>query len=227
MSGETIDATDAPDTTVDVELAVLGLGPDKGPGDDEGELRTFLGKRNIVRLGAPRSTDYLAALRREPAVLTDELKRRKREGYTYVRVRPTLTLLPDHGCAFLTASLGVELRAEATSAPASGGPAPGRPARPIAYDIQPEQQLDDLPYTDRLGRSYEMNGEAKAGLGKLLVKMAGEHSVERNGVRKIPRLYSHGLNHSDAGWRLRATVEHELIGDIRDLELIAEVPPGA
>ncbi len=223
MSDEMIDA--AVDT-VDVELAVIGVDPDKGPGEDQGELRTFLGRRNVVRLGAPRSADYLAELRRGRAGLPDELRRRKREGYGFVRVRPTLTLLPDHGCAFVAASLGVELRAAPASVPAPGGTVAGRPARPIACDIQPEQRLDDMPYSDRSGNSYEVNGETKAGLGRLLVKMAGEHSVERNGVRKVPRLYSHGCGSSDAGWRLRATVEHELVGDVRDLELVAEVPPG-
>ena len=55
---------DVNDDHVDVELVPIGLEePDKGAGEDQAVLRTFRGKRNVIRLGAPRWADYLTELR--------------------------------------------------------------------------------------------------------------------------------------------------------------------
>ena len=35
-----------------------------------------------------------------------------------------------------------------------------------------------------------------------------------------------GVNFSEVGWRLQATMDHELAGDVRDLEFVAQVPAG-
>ncbi len=32
---------------------------------------------------------------------------------------------------------------------------------------------------------------------------------------------------AEVGWRLQATMDHELAGDVRDLEFVAQVPAGA
>ncbi|MEU6593680.1 hypothetical protein ABZ923_31455 [Streptomyces sp. NPDC046881] len=213
--------------TVDVELAVIGFEPDKGPGEDQAETRTFLGKRNVVRLGAPRYGNYLAELRGRGAAVPTELKQRSREGYGLQYVRPTLTLLPDRGCAFIAAELSVELL---TSPPSAHGPgvaaAAGSRARPIAYDVRPRELMEEFPYSRHSGTKYELGGEGGAELGKLIAKVTAENSVERNGVRVVRRLYSYGVNFSEVGWRMQATVDHELAGDVHDLEFIAQVPVG-
>jgi hypothetical protein len=202
--------------SVDIELAPIGLAPDKGPGEDAAELRTFLGKRNIVRLGAPRTGDYLAEMRgRAP----EEVRLRAKEGFAFLRVRPSLTLLPDRHCAFVAAELSVELAATS----ADGAPL----ARPIAYDVQPAEIVEELTYTTRSGSTYELGGEAGAGLGKLLAKVTQENSSERGGVRVIRRMYGYGVNFSEVGWRMRATADHELAGDVLGLEFVAQVPAGA
>jgi hypothetical protein len=207
------------DQGVDVELVPIGIAePDKGPGEDQAELRTFLGKRNIVRLGAPRWADYLAELRAQRAAVPREVAQLAREGYGFQRVRPTITLLPDRDCAFVAAELTVELHATS----ASGEPA----GRPIAYDVQPVEVVEELPYSARSGTNVEVSGEAGASFGKLLAKLTAENSVERNGVRVIQRLYGYGVNFGEVGWRMQATADHQLAGDIRDLEFVAQVPRG-
>jgi hypothetical protein len=217
------------ESAVDVELAVIGLEPDKGPGEDQAELRSFLGKRNVVRLGAPQYGDYLAELRGSGSELPAELRQRSREGYGFQRVRPTLTLLPDRDCAFVAAELSVELLT--APAAAEGSPAVGaaasRPPRPIVYEVKPAEVLEELPYSLRSANTYELGGEAGAGFGKLLAKMTAENAVERNGVRVVRRMYGYGVNFSEVGWRLQATVDHELAGDVRDLEFVAQVPATA
>jgi hypothetical protein len=77
-----------------------------------------------------------------------------------------------------------------------------------------------------LHRYREVGGEAGAAFGKLLAKITTERSLERNGVRVIQRLYSYGLNYSEVGWRMQATANHQLAGDVRDLEFVAQIPPG-
>jgi hypothetical protein len=206
------------DHGVDVELVPIGLAePDKGPGEDQAELRTFLGKRNVVRLGAPRWADYLTELQAQQVTVPREVAQRVQEGYGFQRVRPTITLLPDRDCVFVAAELSVELYATS----ASGQPV----GRPIAYDVQPVEVVEELPYRARSGTNVEVSGEAGAAFGKLLAKLTTENSLERNGVRVIQRLYGYGVNFSEVGWRMQATADHQLAGDIRDLEFVAQVPP--
>jgi hypothetical protein len=203
---------------VDVELVPIEPGVDKGPGEDQAEARTFLGKRNVLRLGAPRHGDYLAELLAEAPALPVELERRRAEGYGFQRVRPTMTLLPDRDCVFVAAELSVELLAVPSAGSATG--------RPIAYDVQPTELVEELPYSLHTGRSYELGGEAGAGVGKVIAKVAAENSLERNGVRVVRRMYGYGINFSEVGWRLQATANHPLEGDVRDLELVAQLPAG-
>jgi hypothetical protein len=210
---------DVNDDLVDVELVPIGLEEaDKGPGEDQAVLRTFRGKRNVIRLGAPRWADYLTELRAQTTTLPQEVAQRTREGYGFQRVRPTITLLPDRDCAFVAAELSVELHATSTSGQEVG--------RPIAYDVQPVEVVEELPYSARSGTNVEVGGEAGAAFGKLLAKITTENSLERNGVRVIRRLYGYGINFSEVGWRLQATADHQLAGDVRDLEFVAQVPPG-
>lgn len=185
------------DHGVEVELVPIGLGkPDKGPGEDQAELRTFLGKRNVVRLGAPRWADYLTELQALQVTVPREVAQRVQEGYGFQRVRPTITLLPDRDCVFVAAELSVELYATS----ASGQPV----GRPIAYDVQPVEVVEELPYRARSGTNVEVSGEAGAAFGKLLAKLTAENSLERNGVRVIQRLYGYGVNFSEVGWRMQA-----------------------
>jgi hypothetical protein len=207
------------DHGVDVELVPIGLEtPDKGPGEDQAELRTFLGKRNVVRLGAPRWADYLTELRAQRVTPPREVAQHVLEGYGFQRVRPTITLLPDRDCAFVAAELSVELHATTSSGEDAG--------RPIAYDVQPVEVVEELPYRAKSGTNVEVSGEAGATFGKLLAKLTAENSTERNGVRVIQRLYGYGINFSEVGWRMQATADHQLAGDIRDLEFVARVPRG-
>ena len=207
------------DHGMDVELVPIGLEePDKGPGEDQAELRTFLGKRNVVRLGAPRWADYLTELRAQTAALPQEVAQRIREGYGFQRVRPTITLLPDRDCAFVAAELSIELHATSASGQEVG--------RPIAYDVQPIEVVEELAYNARSGTNVEVGGEAGAAFGKLLAKITAENSLERKGVRVIQRLYGYGINFSEVGWRMQATADHQLAGDVRDLEFVAQIPPG-
>ncbi|MGC4817153.1 hypothetical protein [Micromonospora sp. DT63] len=206
------------DVDLDVELVPIEPDGAKGPGEDQAEMRTFLGRRNVIRLGAPRYDDYLAEVLAESSALPKELERRRAEGYGFQLVRPTITLLPDRDCVFVAAELSLELWAAPLTQTAM--------SRPTAYDVQPTEVVEELPYSLYTGHSYEVGGEADAGIGKLIAKMAAENSLERNGVRVVRRLYGYGINFSEVGWRLQATTNHPLEGDVRDLTLVAQLPPG-
>src|SRR5437763_1268438 len=128
-------ATVHPTAGVELDLAPLDLDIQKGPGEDQAQIATALSKRSRIRLGAPRCTDWLAELARDGTVPGD-VERRAGEGFAFRHVRPSLTLLPDRGCVFLSVELSIELDAE----PAGGGAA-GRGPRPLAYDVLPHEVL--------------------------------------------------------------------------------------
>jgi hypothetical protein len=127
--------------------------------------------------------------------LAPNVAQRVQEGYGFQRVRPTITLFPDRDCVFVAAELSVELYATS----ASGQPV----GRPIAYDVQPVEVVEELPYRERSGTNVEVSGEAGAAFGKLLAKLTAENSLERNGVRVIQRLYGYGVNFPKSGGECR------------------------
>jgi hypothetical protein len=202
---------------IELELEPLGLDLEKGPGEDQAAVQTALGKRNRVRLGAPRWTNYVAELRAEGALPT-EVEHEVRTGYDFRRVQLSLTLLPDRGCIFLAVELSVELL---------GMPRDGSNAaviRPMAYMVGPPDVLYPVQYRETSRAGYNVGGEAGAGLAKLLAKFTEENSVEREGVRYVRERYTYGLNTSEVGWRLQAGGAAPLEGDVRDLEFVARVP---
>ncbi len=203
---------------VELELEPIGVDPDKRAGEDEGVLETIRGKRNRVRIGAPRYGDYVAELLAASAPLPVELESEVRKGYDFHRVRPTLTVLPDTGCAFMAVELGIELVARRDGDECD--------ERPIAWDVQPREVVRELSYRETSTTGYELGGEAAAPPAKLLGKLTKQHSYEHEGVRYVRERYGYGLNFSEVGWRLQANADRALAGDVDDLEFVAKVPKG-
>lgn len=203
-----------------IDLEPIGLAPDKGAGEDKGLLETVRGKRNRILLGAPRFGDLLAELLASSPQLPVELEAEVKKGYDFQRVRPTLTLLPDSGCAFVAVELGIELLATL-------GGGTDEVDRPIAWDVQPREVVRQLTYRETSTTGYEVGGEAGAGPAKALAKLTNQHSYEQEGVRYVRERYGYGLNFSEVGWRLQASADHELAGDIDGLEFVAKLPKGA
>lgn len=206
---------------MEVDLEPIGLAPDKGAGEDEGMFETVRGKRNRVRLGAPRYGDFLAELLAASPQLPAEIEAEVRKGYDFQRVRPTLTLLPDAGCAFVAVEFGIELFAT------QGDDDADEVDRPIAWDVQPREVVRQLAYRETSATGYEVGGEAGAGPAKLLAKLTNQHSYEQEGIRYVRERYGYGLNFSEVGWRLQASADHELAGDVDGLEFVARLPKGA
>lgn len=218
MADNVTDPAAAWPDAVEVELEPLDTGEDKGPGQDQAQARTVLGRTNRIRLGAPRHGDHVAELLAQSHELPADIRQRIKDGYDFRRVRPSITLLPADGCVFVAAELGIELLADNTPATAS---------YPIAYDVQPIQILEETRYKLRSAKGRELSAEAAAGLAKLVSKATSESSYERDEVHYVRRLYGYGVNFSEVGWRLQATPEHELVGDVHGLSFVAQVPTGA
>jgi hypothetical protein len=198
---------------MEIELSPLDTGPSKGPGEDQGEIGTVLGKRNRVRLGAPRTRDWLAE--RGPHLPAD-VRADVDRGWTFRHVLPSLTLLPDRGCVFLAVELSVELIAD-----------PAGSARPLAYEVMPHEVLYGPSVKATSTRKVELGGEGSVGLAKVLAKFVDENSVERDGTRHLRERYGYGKNFSEVGWRMAAGGRLPLEGDVDDLAFVARVPPGA
>ncbi|MEV5878376.1 hypothetical protein AB0L75_29955 [Streptomyces sp. NPDC052101] len=203
----------------DIELEPIEQGPIKGPGEDQADLATFLGRTNRVRLGRPRVADHLSELRAIGDV-PDELERHAIAGGSVIAVRPTLTLLPAVGCVFVDVDFSLELIATPRQ--------PGQPVgRPLAYAVRPDREVEEVPFTHTAKSVQEIGGEAGAGLGKLIAKISQENSFEEKGKRYTARSYGYGVNFYEVGWRLRATSATDLAGDITGLEAVVQVPQGA
>lgn len=218
MDDNVIESAAAWPDAVEVDLEPLDTGEDKGPGQDQAQARTVLGRTNRIRLGAPRHGDYVKELLAQSHELPADVRQCVEDGYDFRRVRPSITLLPADGCVFVSAELGIELLADST---------PATDSYPIAYDVQPMEILEETRYNLRSAKGRELSAEAAAGLVKLVSKATGESAYERDGVHYLRRLCGYGVNCSEVGWRLRATPEHELVGDVRDLSFVTQVPSGA
>jgi hypothetical protein len=206
-----------PASGIELDLAPLDLDPRKGPGEDQAEISTMLNKRCKIRLGAPRCTDWLA----EQGILPDEVQRKADQGYAFRRVRPSLTLLPDRGCVFLSAELSIELT---TDPDVSGAVAQGRAPKALAYDVQPHEVLHEIVEKGTTRTAFEGSNQVAAGPATLLAKVTRESTVERNGVRYLRELYGYGINFSEVGWRLQAGGRLPLAGDVTNLEFVALIP---
>ena len=193
-----------------LDLDPIALTPIKGPGEDQAELLTFLGKRNRVRLGAPRVSDYLADLRAVGGTVPGGIIEMVAAGYSIRRVCPTLTLLPDQGCVFTDVDFSIELIGNASNGQQSH-------ERPLAYEVRPAEIMESIPFTHREKTTQELSGEAGGAAGKLIAKIARENSVEDKGSYSLRRMYSYGTNFYEAGWRLRASTTVALEGDITGL----------
>lgn len=186
----------------------------KGPGDDQAELLTFRGKKNRILLGKPRVSDYLDDLRAHGAEIPADFARLAAKGYSFVRVRPTISLLPDSGCLFTDVDFSVELSSGSGS------------ERPIAYEVRPMQITEVVPAVHTEKMVQELGGEAGVAAGKLIAKVMRENAVEETKSLYLRSLYSYGANFYQAGWRLIATSANALQGNVSDLEIIAQAPTG-
>jgi hypothetical protein len=214
-------ATVHPASDVEFDLMPIDLDAQKAPGEDQADVATALGKRSKIRLGAPRCTDWLAELAGQGALPAD-VERKAREGYAFRRVRPSLTLLPDRGCVFLSAELSIELAAEPDG---TGDHDNGRGAgRPLAYDVLPHEVLYQVSEKDTTRTAYETGGGVGVGPAKLLAKVTRETMIERDGVRYLRERYGYGINFGEVGWRMQAGGALPVAGDVTDLEFMAQVP---
>lgn len=203
-----------------IDLEPMDQGPVKGPGEDQAELATFLGKHNRIRLGAPRVSNYLMELKAAGTAIPGDLAKLSAAGYSIVRVRPTLTLLPDQGCMFRDVEFSIELIGTAAAGEQVS-------ERPLVYEVRPAEITERIPYTRSTKTTREVSGEAGGAAGKLFAKIAKENEVENKGVYSLRRMYGYGANFYEAGWRLQAGATEALAGDITGLEIIVQVPPHA
>jgi len=201
-----------------IDLVPIELTPVKGPGEDQAELLTFLRKRNRVRLGAPRVSDYLADLRATAETVPEDLIELLSAGYAIRRIRPTLTLLPDQGCIFTDVDFSIELIGNEPTGQQSQ-------EKPLAYEVRPAEIVESIPFTHSEKTTQELSGEAGTAAGKLIAKVAKENAVEDKGSYSLRRVYSYGANFYEAGWRFRASTTVALEGDMTGLEVIVQVPP--
>ncbi len=201
-----------------ISLEPIEFRDEKLSGEDQGGIETFLGKHNQVRLGRPRFRNYIAELLENSPQLPTEIKHLVGKGYDFQHITTSLTLLPAQKCEFVTVDFSIELLAEYTDKEKTLS------ERPVAYEVIPQEIVHKSTYRQQVKSGFEVGGDVKSSFGKILTKFTRENSFERDGNWHVRTLYSYGVNFSEAGWRFLATPDHELSGDIRNLELIIQLP---
>ncbi len=211
------DSTETTAGSIEIELEPIDAAEVKGPGEDQAQLLTFRRKKNKVLLGKPRVSDYISELGTASNGASTDLVKLAAAGYSILRVRLTLSLLPDRGCIFTDAEFNIELIGTHVTG--------GHPAeRPLAYAVRPSEIVDELPFTHSEKTIQEIGGEAGLSAGKLIAKLTKERAFQEKGNYYLRRVYGYGTNFSEVGWRLQATRASDLAGDITDLEVIVQVP---
>lgn len=202
---------------ITIELELIDRGEIKGPGEDQAQVLTFRKKKNRVLLGKPWVTDYIAELAANSDPVPQDLATLTAAGYSVLRVRPTISLLPDRGCIFTEIEFNIELTCKDAAGNATSEP-------PLAYSVRPSEIIDKLPFTHSEKTIQEIGGEAGFAAGKLIAKLTTENAFQEKGNYYLHRVYGYGTNFSQAGWRLQATHATDLVGDVKELEVIVQVP---
>lgn len=160
---------------VEIELEPIGRGAIKGPGEDEAQVLTFRKKKNRVLLGKPWVTDYMAELVAGGDPVPPDLGKLAASGYSVLRVRPTLSLLPDRGCIFTEIEFNIQLIGKDTAGNISL-------EKPLAYAVRPSEIIDNLPFTHSEKTTQEIGGEAGIAAGKLIAKLTTENAFQERGT---------------------------------------------
>jgi hypothetical protein len=205
---------------ITIELEPIDPGELKGPGEDQAEVLTFRNKKNRVLLGKPWVTDYIAELGTKGDQVPQDLATLTAAGYSVLRVRPAISLLPDRGCIFTEIEFNIELAGKDASGIPTSEP-------PLAYAVRPSKIIDKLPFTHNEKTIQEIGGKAGVAAGKLIAKVTTENSFQEKGNYYLHRVYGYGTNFSQVGWRLQATRASDLVGDVEGLEVIVQVPRGS
>lgn len=177
-------------------------------GIGEGEIKLILGKRNRVAIGVPHCEDLVARFRREktetPTDIEDLLPR-----YDFRAVFLSCSFLPDPGCRFVWARLGVELHSQ--------------PTRPGLRIAEPPIVHDMFPDEVTVERKYKRSSILSPKLRTLGV---GSVKEEREFVVYRPQIFAFGLGTPNPAWDFQSTKERGIWGNMRDLLLVIRTRKG-
>jgi hypothetical protein len=174
----------------------------KGAGPIESDLTFLGGKHNRIAIGRP----FSQRLTTKSKQVTPEVKHLMETNDFYL-LSLSCSFLPDAGCKFRWAQLGVMLQGMG----ADGSPAPDKP---IAWNLFPVEVVSAVTYTSGLAISPELG--FKSGGGEADVKIFSLSS-EKKWISYQPQLFAFGYRTSNIAWQFRETSEKDVRGDVRDL----------
>jgi hypothetical protein len=179
-------------------------GEQKGTGESA-SLRALGGRTNRVQLGVPQAIDVLATWPSTERLEAEIAAARHR--FDFYSVRIACSFIPDRGCHFVSARLGItlsEARTEDVDAP-------------IALDLFPRE----VSVKRAFSRSYGLKG----GLKFSFLEVSADVRQEEEAIRYEPALTGAGLLTDSPSWMFDATGSTGLAG-ISELFLLIKKSKG-
>jgi len=196
-----------PEELFEVAFRVADDFAHKGLGDQPA-IKTLLGRTNRVLLGRPQTTDLLGSWSHNESLDTDIAA--QKGDWDFAMVRLACSFLPDRGCRFTWARMGLELSVVAAS------PAPAQSV--IAFDLFPREIIQ----TNTFKRSFSVKPALKFGFTEVSAALGTESDV----LRYEPRVVAAGLLTDMPIWTFSAPARPGVTG-IRELFLLLKKPKSA
>jgi hypothetical protein len=202
----------------DVELVLEPLEDEvvKAAQTNTALLKSAFGKRNRIMVGRPASSELGPD---EFGYSVEVVEKERLRGFELVRIVTNASFVPDFGCKFVAADLSF-----AFSTTLEGG----KPrAAPIVCELRPREVVRENTYREEHKTGAKVSGTLTAGFTKLLSELSDSNTFKVGGKMMVRDVYGYGLNFPEAGWRLQASLGHELAGIYEGLTFVVKKPTGA
>jgi hypothetical protein len=179
----------------------------KGIGDER-EVRTLLGRTNRVLLGQPQTTDLLGSWPQNEALDPEIAAQRETSDFSMVRL--ACSFVPDRGCRFTWARLGLVLGVDGAEGTQDSGV--------VAVDVFPRDVIETHTYK----RSFSIKPALKFSFVEPSVALGAESEV----LQYEPRVTAAGLLSDRPMWTFSAPARLGVSG-IREVFLLLRKPKSA
>lgn len=152
-----------------------------------GEIRTLLGKKNLLSVGEPEVFNLIELLEEKEAEIPAEVKLMLDE-YDFYQVRFACTFKPDKDCKFVWSRFGMNLSI-------NSGDSQTESKAPVVHDIFPKEVFKEI----KINRNFSIG--PKFNYSFFEIGMTSESGQEY--IRYEPEIVSYGLLQSNPSWILQ------------------------
>jgi hypothetical protein len=180
-------------------------------GQEKVEWETIKGKINRVEIGIPRCIKEEQPTK-EGMITLDDLNEFSSKKYSFYRLNPNFTLLPDEGCRFQKADFIIDIKN------GDEGRVP-----PLILSLRPQEIIQPI----KVVKDKEVS--ATSGISDPILKIANigvneKHSMRTEFMNIMVSLQSFGARTKEGGWRFKLTESREIPLTSDNIEALVVVP---